>query len=222
MAQMNIINNSSPRLVVRPESAGDQWIQFSINGTGEFRIGSDATDDSFRISQGSALGTNDTLVASSAGEVTLPLQPAFHAYLASQDSNVTGDGTRYTLGTNVAFTERFDQGSDFNTNGTFTAPVTGRYSFKAQVKISGIGSNHQAGFIQFVASNRDTEAPYCNPYDLRYEGGDTFSLYDAVTVDMDAADTITLDIFVNSTDKTIDIDGSASGNETVFAGYLAV
>ena len=185
MAKMNMINNAAEDLTIRPQSAGDQWIQFDINTTGEFRIGSDATDDSFRISQGSALGTNDTLVASSAGEVTLPLQPAFHAYLASQDANVTGDGTRYTLGTNVALTERFDQNADFNTNGTFTAPITGRYSFKAQVKLSDIGSTHVNGFLQFVASNRSTESPYCNPYDLRYEAGDIVSMWDAITVDMD-------------------------------------
>lgn len=222
MAKVNAINNKTGILTVRPEFAGDQWVQFDINDTGEFRIGDDATDDSFRISQGSALGTNDTFIMTSAGERTMPLQPAFHAYQPSQDTDVTGDGTVYSIGTNVAWTERFDQNSDFNTNGTFTSPVTGRYTFHVQVKLSDIDASHSQGFLILVASNRILELPYINPGLVVYEGGDLFTMVASSTFDMDAADTMVVDVRVAVGTLTVDIDGSASGNETIFSGYLSV
>lgn len=222
MAKVNAINNQTGDLTVRPGAAGDQFIQFDINATGEFRIGDDNTDSSFRISQGSALGTSDTFVMTSAGERTMPLQPAFHAYQASQDADRTGNGATYIIGTNVAWTERFDQNSDFNTNGTFTAPITGRYTFHGQAKLSDIGASHDAGFIKFIASNRNLEVPYINPSVVVYEAGDICVLGASMSVDMDAADIITFNVRVGGSTLTVDIDGSASGNETVFAGYLAV
>ena len=129
MATINALNNASGELTIDPGASGDSFIQFDINTTGEFRIGVDDTDDSFRISQGSALGTNDMFVVTAAGEITTPSQPAFNAYMGSTASNVTGDGTLYA----IAFdTELYDVGSDYNTGTyTFTAPVTGRYRMLA-------------------------------------------------------------------------------------------
>jgi hypothetical protein len=33
MAKMNMINNAAEDLTIRPQSAGDQWIQFDIAGS---------------------------------------------------------------------------------------------------------------------------------------------------------------------------------------------
>ena len=106
MAKINAINNKSGELTIDPGASGDSFVQFDINGTSEFRIGVDDTDDSFRISQGSALGTNDTFVMTAAGEITMPLQSAFSAYNSSDDLNATGDGTSFTCEFD---TEIFDQ-----------------------------------------------------------------------------------------------------------------
>lgn len=57
-------------------------------------------------------------------------QPGFLAYLNTQDSSITGNGITYTLGSGNALTKAFDQNGDLNTNGTFTAPITGRYFFQ--------------------------------------------------------------------------------------------
>jgi len=83
MAKVNSIDNQSESLTIDPGASGDSFVQFDINATGEFRIGVDDTDDSFRVSQGSALGTNDTFIMTDAGEKTTPLQPAFLAYVGS-------------------------------------------------------------------------------------------------------------------------------------------
>ena len=60
-------------------------------------------------------------------------QPAFLAYLGTNDTAVTGNGANYQLGTNIALTKSFDQWNNFNTNGTFTAPFTGRYLFTGTI-----------------------------------------------------------------------------------------
>ena len=138
MATKNSINNKTQDLTIAPGTSGDSFVQFDINATGEFRIGVDDTDDSFRISQGSALGTNDTFIVTDAGEITEPLQPAFLATVTSQISNVTGDGTLYVL---VWDAEVFDQGSNFDGTSTFTAPIAGRYLFEVCVGVGGITSS---------------------------------------------------------------------------------
>lgn len=65
-----------------------------------------------------------------------PLKSAFLAYLDTGVSNASGNGALYVLGSSVALTEVFDENNDFNTNGTFTAPVTGIYYFAAAALVS--------------------------------------------------------------------------------------
>ena len=125
-------------LNVGDPSAGDPRISYTITGGGStWSHGVDnSASDAFKLSQNAAIGTSDVMVASTAGEITYPLQPAFLAYLAGTAANKTGNGASYTIGTD-ALTEVFDRGADFNTNGTFTAPVTGIYDLRAQVTITG-------------------------------------------------------------------------------------
>ena len=60
---------------------------------------------------------------------------AFQAYLTNNATNVVGGGTVYNI-TATAWTERFDVGSAFNTsNGTFTAPSTGKYLLSAVILV---------------------------------------------------------------------------------------
>jgi hypothetical protein len=59
-------------------------------------------------------------------------QPAFSYLLSATQNNKTGNGTQYQLGQD-ALTKIFDQGNNFNTDGTFTAPVNGIYQLNVQV-----------------------------------------------------------------------------------------
>lgn len=116
------------------------------------------------------------------GERTEPLQPAFLAYLGSNDTNVTGNNTLYTLGTNVALTEVYDQNGDFNTNGTFTAPVTGRYFLYFNCRLDDATSTANDWSIYIVTSNRTYQSRN------NFSGnGFTFNL--SAVADMDASDT---------------------------------
>lgn len=223
MAIQNILNNITGDLTIDPGASGDSYIQFDINSTNEFRVGVDDDDgDAFKVAQGGALGSNDMFVMSAAGEMNMPLTSAFMARLLSDDLNRTGNGTTYTVGTNTAWTEIYDQAGDFATSGTFTAPVTGKYTFDASVLLGGFTSSHTAGYMTFNASNRDVQVNYSNPYFSAYGVTPSFYSYSgSVTVDMDASDTMVVQVTVSNGTLVVDVRGTATGVWTAFSGRLS-
>lgn len=155
----------------------------------------------------------NVLVASAAGEITKPLQPSFLAYLAATATNKTGNGTTYTIGTD-ALTEVFDRGSDFNVNGTFTAPVTGLYDLKAQVTVTG-ATIATTFVIAIVTTARTYQYTF-----IKAAGSQDETVAISTLADMTAANTATVTITVSGeAADTADIKGGAT-LETYFAGYL--
>jgi hypothetical protein len=149
------------------------------------------------------------------GEITFPLQSSFAAYLGAAVLNVTGNGAVWTLGTTTALTEIFDQNADFNTNGTFTAPVTGRYWLRAFVTVSEITVLMTAGSINIVTSNRSYQAGRTDP-------AATHAFQMGVFADMDAADTATVTVMLsNGSADTADVDGGGTPIVTYFSGFLS-
>lgn len=229
MSVQNSLNNYSdsftcPSLTLDPGASGDSYVQFDINTTSEFRLGVDDDDsDAFKLSQGSSLGTNDTMVVASTGEITRPLQPAVCAYLASSVSNATGDGTTFTIGSGTALTERFDQGSNFVTSGTFTAPVTGAYYMQEVIVYTvAPGSGSVGGISQLTTSNRNyigTNFPTRERVSGFYGPNLDIFARNQVIGDMDAADTVTAQGTINNGTKTTAIRGDANGN-TYLSIYL--
>jgi hypothetical protein len=219
MAKINAINNESAELTIDPGASGDSFVQFDINGTGEFRIGVDDTDDSFRISQGSALGTNDTFIMTDAGERTMPLQPAFLGFLSSLDSNITGDGTAFTIGSGSSMTEVFDQNSDFNTNGTFTAPVTGRYHFTCSIQVQGTNTSH-FGEFRAVTSNRTYKVSKNECGDIL--GSNAMEYSGDIFLDMDSSDTCVIQLVVSGSTKVVDTAAGSNPAPSWISGQLIV
>ncbi len=225
MATINCINNRSypfmtTALTVDPLSSADCCMHMAMNGSHLFCVGCDQSDgSSYKISIGSTIGTNDAFVITSTGARTLPKQPSFLAYLPSNDLNVTGDNTLYTLGTNVALTEVFDEGNNFATNGIFTAPVTGKYMFKASITCAGITLLMTSSALWGMSSNRNF---------LLQEAGATslinslseFIVSSSWITDMDAGDTAFVCIQIGTTTKTADLIGSST-MQTYFSGFLA-
>lgn len=160
-------------------------------------------------------GRSTDITISSAGEVTMPLQPAFLAYNSTTDSNVTGDSTAYTV---VFDTEVFDQGGDYNNGtGVFTAPVTGRYRLTARVLTSGMAAAHTVHNVLIKTSNRD------------YSFQDTFTSSPFISsrqfeinalCDMDAGDTAYVIVDIQGGTKVAGVYGNASSTYTMFAGEL--
>jgi hypothetical protein len=217
MAAQNSINNRTTLLTIDPGASADSYVQYSVAGSAKFRMGDDqSASDAFKVSIGSALGTSDAFVMTAAGENTMPLQPAFSAYLSSTASDVTGDGTTYTLACN---TEIFDQQSNYN-NGTytFTAPVSGRYVFSSTYYLGGITAIHFSGYANFITSNTTFRTNIVS-YAAWRSVSNEVALNNAVFCDMDSADTIYAAITVQVGTKVVDVIGSAAPG-TVFQGAL--
>ena len=214
MATKNTLNNATGELTVDPGASGDSFVQFDINATGEFRIGvDDGSGDAFKISQGSALGTNDTFIMTAAGESTMPLQPAFGAIAVNQ-INVTGDATVYTV--TFSSSEFFDQNNDFDGTSTFTAPVTGKYQLSTDILFNDILSTHTESTLTISTSNRDYTSEFINPFAAETPG-ENISLTMSVLADMDSADTVVIKTTFSNGTKVVDILGA----NAFFNGYLA-
>lgn len=200
-------------------TGGDPYVLFDVSSAGKWIAGLDNSDsDNFKISASTSLGTTDTFIATTAGEITMPLQPAFYAWLDNTTaSSVTGDGTTYTLGSTANLTEVYDQNSDFNVNGTFTAPVTGRYHFNTIIALNNIGASHAGYYIGFITSNRSIYVLQTNAYNN--SSGTQYHQSGASYSDMDAGDTCTVALAVSGGTKTVDVRGSTD-TITGFSGAL--
>lgn len=126
----------------------------------------------------------------------------------SLQSNVTGDGTAYTV---LFDTETFDPGNNFASN-TFTAPVSGKYQLNLLMRFGDFGTSTSA-IAAIVTSNRE------------YRWFDSWASTPpnayitatiAVLADMDAGDTATINLTVSGGTKTTDINGT---QYLRFSGY---
>lgn len=170
---------------------------------------------SFTGSGNAITTTTQTELITRYGAMLSGIQPAFSAYLAATVTNKTGNGASYVLGTD-ALTEIYDQGADFNTNGTFTAPYTGKYQLSGGVLVTGCTAATNNNFI-LTTSNRS----YISQ-NARAASAANINAYINVLADMDAADTATVGtVVVGEAGDTDDIFGDATINYTYFNGRLA-
>lgn len=201
-------------IVVGGSSAGDPFLTYNVPLVQSWSHGIDnSNSDAFVISASAALGTTDVIVATTAGEVTLPLQPAFSATATSGAADVTGDGTGYTI---VYNNELYDRGTDWDGT-TFTAPVTGVYHFDLCVLLAQIGAGHTYGYCTLThTAVRTYYGNICNP--AAAAGNATISMQLSVDILMTQGDTVTTTVVVSNSTKTVDIDATSAG--TFFNGRL--
>lgn len=200
-------------LIYKNNSTGDPYINLSTDAN-NFSIGMDNSDsDKLKIAPANGIGTGDVLVMTQAGQMTLPLQPAFLAYNSSSDQNVTGNNVVATVELD---TEVFDQSSDFNNStDTFTAPITGKYLLSATVNLFGLNNgSHTFANLYIVTSNRT--------YQVQNERNpeDVLSLVCTVVADMDAADTASVQVMVSGGAQDVDLQGVNVNPFTFFSGHL--
>jgi hypothetical protein len=179
-------------------------------------LGSTNSTSSTAIKSGTGnVAVNSGLTIDSTGRNYNTVQPAFLAYLASTDTNRTGNSTLFTIGSGTALTEVYDQGSNFNTNGTFTAPITGKYMLTGQVIVT--GCTIATGIVfQLVTTARTYEYDYSRTASNLNLQGQIHAL-----CDMTAGDTAVLKVLVAG--EAADTDDIVGGSTlfTYFSGYLA-
>lgn len=199
---------------IDPGAATDSYLQFNESTTGKWRCGNDASDDSWRLSQGSALGTNDTFIMTTAGERTMPLQPAFFALDAVAATNATGDGTVFTI---IYDNEVTDQNGDYDpTTGIFTAPVTGLYFFNTSIFVTNLTAAHGPCLVTFAHSGSYSVQPF--DFNLsNYRNGAETKLSASYFLPMTAGQTMKITIQIAGSTKTVTVGG---GGNNQFSGFL--
>jgi hypothetical protein len=168
------------------------------------------------------VGTNNVAVSVGGSQVcsflssgnTQPLQPSFRAR-QSTTTNVTGDGTAYTL---LFGTVQHNIGSNFNSGtGVFTAPIAGRYLFTASVIVGNLTSSHTTGTFRFSG---DEDQTICNPWTTASFSGSGFATMKiSAIVQMTAAQTISCICTISGSTKTVQV-GGATPWYCFFSGQL--
>jgi len=122
----------------------------------------------------------------SGGHVTKPLNTAFRVYQSSATDYANGH-TMY----NQNITEVYDVNSDIASNGTFTAPVTGKYLVSVSAYDAAASENTTYDMI-LTTSNRTYRWGNRMEYRDNYTGYTNAKMEGTLIVDMDASDTCTV------------------------------
>ena len=197
-------------------TGGDPYLRFVNYGVQGLSLGLDTSVNQFSMSTGN-LGDANTFFTYDVAttQINKPRQCAFLAYLGSNDLNVTGNGAIYTLGAVTALTEVYDQSNNFNTNGTFTAPKSGRYHFAAAIRVFGTGGLATGYQIRF----NTTGGLIIGGQGVPSLGSGYFTATCSAYINMTTADTCTLQIQLSGmAGDTADINGDIS--VTYFGGTL--
>ena len=152
---------------------------------------------------------------SDTGVMRLTAQPAVLTTNSAQITNVTGDGTIYTL---VFDEEIYDQGSNMTTN-TFTAPVDGVYLFGLSVNCNGLAADQTDIQLYIQTSNASCIGGPRSPGPNRNVNNDNNFGFSLVT-EMDASDTAYCTIRIMNGSKVVDIGGSLGTYNTWFNAQL--
>jgi len=201
------------------------WAQVNVaNGvTGTLPIANGGTNaTSFTQSNGVVTYNGTSLVnyagpqIDSSGRYTNTSQPLVGAYLSSTVSNVTGDGTAYTV---IFDTESFDQGSNYNNStGVFTAPIAGKYLFCYSLMENGSGSALAYDMSSYFYKNNTTNIGQ-TIFGVSVENTSlNSSLSGQKIISLSANDTIRIVLNCSLGSKTVSIIGDANGSNT----YLSI
>ena len=194
-------------------SSGQSALAFGDSTSGAARYAGRVLYDHNTDTMEIGAGGNTYLKIDGNGHMTNASQSAFLVKPSSDQNNFGQDPDAWV---NVLFgTEVFDQNADFASN-TFTAPVTGRYFLNAVIRLNDVDEAASYYWLRLNTSNRII---YGTLYDLDGLGSDPnyWALTVCALTDMDANDTVTLDIIQNGGTIQTDIDGTSSH----FSGFLA-
>ena len=176
------IPGTTPTLTIGDAGAEDTKIVFDGNAQ-DYHIGLDDSADDLVIGLGSTLGTTSHIVIDEAGHVTKPLNPAFRIYQNTAD-DAAPNHTMFNSNT----TEVYDVNADMGTNGSFTAPVTGKYIFT--IGVYDINASDDTGYDHMlVTSNRTHRWGNRMKFEDNTTGYTNFKSEGVIIADMDANDT---------------------------------
>ena len=160
--------------------------------------------NSFSTSGGNVVYNGTSLVTyagnttNASGIKTNTNQPILQAYVSSALTNVTGDGTLYTV---VFGGVSFQQGSNYATGtGIYTVPVTGIYAVTVNLTINNLTVANTSGELRICTNASTITRKIFNPGPVLTGG--QFSINDACFITLTATQTIFINIQVSGGAKT--------------------
>ena len=209
--------NDADALVIEDTHGSGMSILSGNDDEGKINFGDDGDNDiggiiyshntnSMTLRVNAATG----LSIDSAGHVTKPLNPAFRVYQSTGTDYANGH-TMY----NQNITEVYDVNADMGTNGSFTAPVTGKYLFTASIYDTSAADGREYDMI-LTTSNRTYRWGQRQEYEADVTGfGGNMKLEGTIIVDMDANDTAHVTSGVNAT-----FTNGANQEHSYYSGIL--
>lgn len=147
-------------------------------------------------------------------DITVFAGDAFSARVGTTITNVTGDGTAYTV---IFDGEQVDNKSSYDaTTGIFTAANTGMYNFVIGVTIEGLLAGHTSATLDLVASSGGTYRTTINPFAISVGGVATITLSQAVHLTL--GDAVSAVLKVSGGTKVVDVSGT---NVTIIPTYFS-
>jgi hypothetical protein len=181
----------------------------TITSTGTIQLGT-----MFNIN---ASASANSFVMNASGQITTVNQPSFYAQLGSAVTDVTGDGTVYTI---IFTTENYDIGSWYNNaTGVATAPVAGKYIFRWGAAINQLGAAHTSGDGLYLhTSDEGNQYTTIGNYFAMSQSGVLY-LYSSAICTMTAGGTAEIRVMIAGGTKTVDIgDTGASQFRGMYLG----
>jgi hypothetical protein len=140
------------------------------------------------------------------------------AYRNSDVSNVTGDGTGYTI---VFDSEQTDPDGRYDpSTGNFTAQYTGWYHVKGQVTIGNVGAGHTRAELNVIIGSFNHKF-FCNPANMREATNNFCSIPIDQVFQMTAGQTASIGITVWNSTKTVSVKGASTEGWTFMSVFLA-
>ena len=225
-AQSNMVSVIEPTAF----AAFDNWNVFG-NATKNWSAGILQSDGAWYLHQSAAVFPSAAVIkATTAGEVTMPRQPAFLVWATTNSAGgITGNGAQWGFGNQngVVTATSYDQGGDITFPGnicTFTAPVSGVYLFTGQFYMTNVTAAMASNGINLAASVGGVVYSQSNVANVgNMFTGAEIQLNFSQPLFLSATSTVVMEIqFINGAGNTANVVGTAAPfvGSTYFSGVL--
>jgi len=205
--ELGVGNNTA---IIRNTKAGDDIvIDNSVNGG--IRYQADNNGHTFKVYDGA---WKDALVVTDSGPVTMPYQPAFHAFRTT--GNFSFNTGYFKIPLNSASGTGHNIGNHFNTSTSrFTAPVSGVYNLAASVNYYGVSS----GYLMWATLWKNGSSTG-GLFGTRFYSGGTGDINATVVGDLYLSAGDYIETYGYTNDPSGGGSGSTSGHWNYFTGHL--
>lgn len=187
---------------VAGSSSSDAYYQAVIDGATSWSWGADnSDDDAWVLGDGATLGGAPLVMrADVTGIINFPSQSCSQAYISAPITNVTGDGTAYTV---VFDTVTVDRQSNYNSaTGVFTCPRAGNYLITADVTLGNLAAGNTQGTIQVLKNGSSIVVDEFNVGVIR-SPSNTTTLQANSQLQCAANDTLSISVSASGTAKVV-------------------